>query len=455
MSTEPPKGLLRRPARVFYGWWIVAISLAVETLIQGVYVRGFSLYFIPVQKELGISRAAYSLAEMLGRLGGAAQGPAVGYLIHRLGPRTMMVAGGALSGLGFILLSFTQSYWYFLLIFVGLLSMAYRASYNNASVPAINYWFRRKRSLAISIMYNAQGLGGLAITPMVGLMVVGLGWRESAFISGIVILAVVVPLSLLVRRSPESMGLLPDGAPAQPLPKTEQPRLGEVDPAAPEPFKVHPDASQPAIDADFTPGEAMRTSSYWLLVLAVSIRNSMHIGVLWHLVPLLVWSGVNTTTAALFVAVISFHLLAFTLCVGWMGDRWSKRRICSVSMVTGGLALVVLMRSGGDLALLTLFAILWASSEATLPVTWAMMGDFFGPKAYPILRGWLQPPMQLMAMTTPVWVGWVFDRTDSYSWALVLLAIMLGLAALVYWTLPIPTRPSRTSKPSELLNDTE
>jgi len=383
VSTEPLKGLRKRPARVFYGWWIVAISLAVETLIQGVYVRGFSLYFLPIQKELGISRAAYSLAELFGRLEGAAQGPVVGYLIHRLGSRTMMVGGGALSGLGFILLSFTQSYWYFLLIFVGLISVAYRASYNNASVPVINYWFRRKRSLAISIMYNAQGLGGLAITPIVGLMVVGLGWRETAFISGIAILAVVVPLSLLVRKSPESMGLLPDGAPAPPLPETEQPRRGEVDPAASEPATEHPAAVKPASDADFTPGEAMRTPSYWLLVLAVSIRNSMHIGVLWHLVPMLVWSGVSPTTAALFVAVISFHLLVFTLCVGWMGDRWSKRRICSVSMVTGGLALVVLMRSGGDLALLTLFAILWASSEATLPVNWAMMGCSRGAYAAP------------------------------------------------------------------------
>ena len=226
-------GLFKRPANVFYGWWIVAISLAVDSLIQGTFNRGFSVYFLPLQKDLGISRAAYSLADLLGRLEGAAQAPVVGYLIDRLGSRSMMAAGGVISGLGFILLSFTQSYLYFLLVFVGL-AMASRLGYNIASIPTVTRWFHRKRSLAISIVSTGQGSGGALIIPIVGLMVFNFGWRPTAFISGVVLLAVVVPLSLLIRPSPESMGLMPDGAHAALLRSSARaggPRGDRMDPS--------------------------------------------------------------------------------------------------------------------------------------------------------------------------------------------------------------------------------
>jgi len=72
------------------------------------------------------------------------------------------------------------------------------------------------------------------------------------------------------------------------------------------------------------------------------------------------------------------------------------------------------------------------------------MGDFFGRRSFATLRGWQHLPDQLMSMSTPVWMGWVYDRTNSYYWALVPLFILYGLSAFFYWTLPRPkalTRP--------------
>ena len=53
---------------------------------------------------------------------------------------------------------------------------------------------------------------------------------------------------------------------------------------------------------------------------------------------------------------------------------------------------------------------------------------------------------QLMSMSTPMWMGWVFDRTDSYVWALIPLAIANGVSAFFYWTLPKPKPPARASE---------
>ena len=422
--------------------------LTVNTIRQGVFNKSVSLYFLPIQGELGISRAAYSLAESLARLEGGIQGPLVGYLTDRLGYRIMMVAGGAISGVGLILLSFTHSYLYFLLVFVGLLSVGFRTGYDNAVIPAVNQWFRRKRGLAISIVSISPGLGGMVITPIMGLLVVGLGWRFTVLASGVVVLAVVIPLSLLARRSPESMGLLPDGVPAETPHATLNTGLRQdekVDAGAPGSSPGKRTMRQTSVDTDFTTKEAMGTPSYWLLILAQGVRNAVQSGMQWHLIPLMVWSGISATTAAFFVGLMSFSTLILNPLAGWMGDRWSKQRICAVAMVLGGLGMLVLMSSSGHLWELAIFVVLLAVSETNTPLNWAILGEFFGRKNYATLHGWIQLPNQLMAMSTPVSVGWIFDRTDSYFWALVPLTIMMGVSALLYWTLPEPKIPTRTS----------
>ena len=96
---------------------------------------------------------------------GGIQGPIVGYLTDRYGPGVMLAFGGLASGLGFILLSLTGNYFFFLLVFVGLMSVGFRSGYNNATIAAINNWFRRRRGLAMSFVSMGHGLGG-AIAPL-------------------------------------------------------------------------------------------------------------------------------------------------------------------------------------------------------------------------------------------------------------------------------------------------
>ena len=421
--------------------------------------RGFTIYILPIQNSLGIDRTAISLAETLGRLEGGLHGPVVGYLTDRFGGGALMVAGGLISGLGFILVAFTHSYLYFMLVYVGLISLGVRAGYENASIPAVNQWFRRKRSLAMALVSAGQGLGCAAIPPLLGFMVfsLGWGWRTSAVVSGVAILGIVVPLSFLVRRSPESMGMLPDGArPEAPLSsrpqeygaREEQGRKDTATPQGPGPTTVGTQTGRVLGDADFTTKEALRTRSYWLLVLSVGLRNSVHAGMSFHLAPLMVWSGVSEPTAAIFVGLMCFGILVFNPCVGWMGDRWSKQRISAVAMVSGILAVVMMLYGSGQLWQLAVFIIFLAFSESANPLAWAILGDFFGRRSFATLRGWQHLPDQLMSMLTPLWMGWIFVHTDeSYFWALIPIAVMYGLAAFFYWTIPKPKIPARLSNP--------
>ena len=101
------------------------------------------------------------------------QGPLLGWLNDKFGPRPIMVLGTTTSGLGFILLSLTDNYIFFMLVFVGADVSGFRAGYNNALMPAINQWFRRRRALAMAVAGMGSPVGGLFIAPAVGLLVGG------------------------------------------------------------------------------------------------------------------------------------------------------------------------------------------------------------------------------------------------------------------------------------------
>jgi MFS family permease len=400
---------------LFYGWWIVIIGCIQDAVKGGTYNTGLTLYFLPILTELGLSRASMSLPFSLAKLESALEGPLVGYLIDRFDPRVMMVVGTVLAGLGFILLSFTHSYVLFLLVFMGPLSIGFQAGFNHASMAAVNHWFLKRRGLAMSIVQTGQAIGGVLIFPLVALAVLKLSWRHAALLSGSVVL-LLIPLVLLVRRSPESMGLLPDGesrAPHPPLPTAVRPviRIREAE--------------------EFTAREAIRTPAFWLLAAFHGLRNIPYAGVTVHLVPLLVWKGLDQPTAAFFVGLMAFCTVIVRPLTGWLGDRWSKQKIGMMGVLLGGLGIALLTYSDGALWHILFFAILFSFSDAINSVTWALVGDFFGRKQFATIRGWIGMIQSFASMPAAVLTGWIFDQTQSYTYALLPFTVIYGLAALV------------------------
>ena len=444
MIATQAKRLFLLPQKVFYGWWIVSISAGADALKHGTFNRGFTFYVNPLSKELGVGVAIVSLAEMLGRLEGGLQGPLMGWLNDKFGPRFIMVLGGGTSGLGFILLGLTSNYVYFLLVFIGLLSLGFRAGYNNALMPAINQWFRRHRALAMAVAGMGSPLGGILIAPLMGLLVYEIGWRNAAFISGTAILAVVLPLAFLVYRSPEEKGLLPDGVKPSGVPQAPS---TNVSAQATQSGAFRPSPGEP----DFTAREAMKTPAFWLLVWAVGLRNTVHSGMQFLLAPIIIWflmgSGrledESVRLAALLVGLLSLSSLVMNPIVGWLGDSWSKQRLSSVAMLGGALSVVMLLNHSGTLWQAALFVVLLAVSETANPLAWAIMGDFFGRRSYATLRGWQHLPDQMMSMSTPVWMGFIYDSTGSYYWALVPLAAIYTMASVSYLVIPRPKPPVR------------
>lgn len=425
MQQQSPQAVRSQPQRrIFYGWWIVLIGCLQDAVKGGTFNMGFSLYFLPVLNDLNLSRAATSLPFSLAKFESALVGPLIGYLIDRFEIRVMLVLGTVLAGLGFVLLAYTYTYFTFVLVFTVFLALGFQAGFNHASMTAVNYWFRAKRGLAISILQTGQAIGGVVLLPLVALAVLHLGWRSAAILSGVLVF-LTLPLVLLIRRSPESMGLLPDGeAPADPRRPGVRARARYLSEDVPE----------------LTAKEALKTSSFWLLAGFHSLRNIPYGGVTVHLVPLLVWKGLDEPTAAFFLGLLSASTVVVRPLTGWLGDRWSKQKIGATGVLLGGLGLAVLLCSNGALWHLVVFAVLFSFADGINSVTWALVGDCFGRQHFATIRGWIGMIQSFATMPAAVFTGWVYDRTQSYTAALIPFVCLYGLAALVLWRVSQPTR---------------
>ena len=79
---------------------MVGLVSALRVLGGGLHNYGFTVFFLPISTDLGLNRAETSLAFSLARAQGAIEGPFVGYLIDRFGPRADDLDRGALNRLG-------------------------------------------------------------------------------------------------------------------------------------------------------------------------------------------------------------------------------------------------------------------------------------------------------------------------------------------------------------------
>ena len=205
--------------RIFYGWWIVILGSLISAIGPGILYYGFTVFFLPLKRDFGASSAAIALLYGAARLEGGIEGPIVGHLIDKLGPRVMIFAGASMAGVGLILLATTHSFWSFFFIYIFIVSLGYNAGFWHPLITAANSWFIRHRGVGFSCISAAGGLGGMVMAPLLSYVILNFGWRAGAISAGLIILMVVLPASLPIHRSPEVMGLHPDG---------EAPRKTEV-----------------------------------------------------------------------------------------------------------------------------------------------------------------------------------------------------------------------------------
>lgn len=407
----------------FYGWNIVGASALMNGLGGSVHWQGFTVLFIPISQSLGLSNAQTAMPFALSRAENGLMGPITGWLLDRYGVRRLMLIGTIFTGVGYILLAQTSTFWAFVFVYLFVVSVGSSTSFMQASTTAINTWFARRRGIAMSINSAAFRLGGAFMVPLLSVAVLRWGWETAALWVGIGMLALIAPLSILFKRSPESIGLGPDG---DPLPKQVSGSDAESN-----------SAEITATDDDWTAKDAIRTRAFWVLALGTVLRMSVHGTIFVHFVPILVWKGETQQTAANLIGLVALISVPLILYFGWLSDRLGRQKLLAGCYLSAASSLLLLNVVDGTWPIL-LAMILFTGTEIGSGLNWALVGDLFGRRRFATIRGLLSPIYNVALFSMPILAGWVKDETGSYELVLIAGGVIMIAAALTFLTIRKP-----------------
>ena len=417
----------RRTPRIFYGWWIVGGAFTLQMLVGSLMIHSFTAYFPLLQAQFGWSRSLLSGAFALSRAESGLLGPLQGWLIDKFGPRVMVRVGMVVFGLGFIMFSNMDSPLDYYVSFALMALGSSVGGFLTVATTVVN-WFERRRGVAMGIAMSGFGIGGLLV-PAIAWSLTELGWRQTAFISGLVIIALGLPIGQLFRQRPEQYGWLPDGA----RPAATGAAAGGTGAAG---------RSAAAVPVDgFTAAEAMRTPAFWLLSVGHSMALLTVGAVSLHLVPHIIDTvGMSIPAASGAVAVMTVFNIVGQLGGGFLGDRFSKRMLAALAMLLHCVALLILAFATSVLPVYA-FAVLHGTAWGVRgPMMTTIRADYFGRASFATIMGFSSLIVMLGMTSGPLFAGFMADVFDGYRVPFVVIAALTGIGSF-FFAIAAPPRP--------------
>src|SRR3954470_9231682 len=178
-------------------------------------------------------------------------------------------------------------------------------------------WFVRRRGLAISIAFSGAGVGAIVLLPWLQAIIGRDGWRASCTVTGLLVVLVIGPLAMLVRRRPEDIGLMLDGG-SDPPSVSGTPRLANI---------VNSDWAA----IEWTLARATRTGRFWWIVLAYFCALFAWYAVQVHQTKYLTEAGFTPLVAAWSLGIVSIVAIPGQIGLGALSDRVGREWVWSVA----------------------------------------------------------------------------------------------------------------------------
>ena len=406
----------KRP--IFYGWWIVA-ALFVIGMVAPLGRANMSAFLPFVMSELGWARETIGLAQSLGMWIYAPFVLLSGALIDRIGSRKTFLVGGALTVLGWVLLSTAQSPWQLYLYYGVLLALAVAMTHYVPLLATTRKWFRKRAGVAVGITASAWAVGHAIFLPVMTGLAGSHGWRYTSWVLGICFGALIIICALFViRDTPESMGLRPDGD-GTPL-SVDDTEAGEV---------------------SWNIKSALKTSQFLLLFTAYSIYNIGLNGLVCHVVAWGVDLGSPEATAGIFATAFAVPMVIGTIAGGWLGDKYGKTRVMPIGLALGTAAMLygwLGVNSQAGLIALAIGVGIGTGLQVSLYVP--LLGDLFGRARVGSLWGILCFGFGLVGGWGPLLWAMLRESTGHYNGAALMSAVCYAIGAVVL----LFVRPMRT-----------
>ena len=395
---------------IYPGWWVLGACCFLALFPGAIFSYGFPVFYIPIREDLMLTDTQVSLIFALSRGEAGIGGPLVGWMVDKFDSRPIVLVFGLMAGVGVIILSGVDGYWIFVLVYVGVVSVGNNSGFGQTFLAVMNRWFVRRRAVGMTIVITAYTAGGAMLIPVLSRGIEALGWRDVMLYTGIFVVVVVIPFALFIRRSPESMGI----------------DLAEVGEAVEQ--STTSTSSAQASGRDFTVAEALRTPTYWFILVASALRISVTSGVLVHAIPIMVWKGTSAQTGADVLSLLFFVSIPARLLIGMSGMKLPGQGVLGVGMAVGGVSLLGLNLVTGTWIIFPFIAGM-AVLEGASVLNWVLVGNIFGRRSFATLTGIISVFYSAGMMLSPLFLGWMVDRTGGYTESQLILTVLYGVSA--------------------------
>jgi sugar phosphate permease len=281
--------------------------------------------------------------------------------------------------------------------------------------------------MAISIASAGVSLGGVVMAPLVAMWVDAYGWRTSWVLLGVVVWLLVLPSSLIMRKSPEDFGLRPDGM--------------TVEQAA-----AHSAAKKRASavsEVQWTRPEAVRTRTIWFVIIAYGTANVGLGALMLHMIPFLTDNGFSRGTAAFLFSIQAWSALLSKPLWGMLMDRFHARFLSAVGFVIAAVSIVALLlaaRAGSELMVMAVLTVYGLGIGGTVPLQETVWASYFGRMHLGEIRSVAMPFSIIFSAGGPLLAGFLYDHTGNYVAAFSTFAAF-SVVGLVFILLARPPGP--------------
>ncbi|GEM47098.1 MFS transporter [Deinococcus cellulosilyticus] len=395
-------------SKLFYGWIVVLVTALVALYAAGARSSP-GVFLLPMQDDLGWSKATLSFAVSIGLVMLGLGGPISGWLIDRYGPRRITLIGLLLTAVSFAVSSLTKTVWQLDLFwgFFSGLGTGLIGSVLGATVAA--RWFFARRGLVTGIFGASMSAGQLIFVPLLSVLVAQVGWRDSSLIIGGLAVVMLLPTLFFMKDEPQDVGVVPLGAnPGQEVPRNR------------------PDAT--------VMGRAIRSLDFWLLCATFFVCGATSNGIIGtHFIAHQHDHGVNAGVAAGYLALMGAFNFVGTIASGWLTDRFDPRKLLCLYYIFRGASLFLLPYVDSTFGI-AVFAVLFGLDYiATVPPTTALVADRFGRANVGTVYGWVFCAHQVGAALAAWGGGMARDALGSYALAFIIagaIALLGGLLSL-------------------------
>ena len=276
-------------------------------------------------------------------------------------------------------------------------------------MACVTGWFDTHRSLAVSLVSAGMGMAPMTMAPLAAWLVEHHDWRTSMQIVALIVAAIMIPVSLLVRRPPAL-----DNAPSM---SSGGPTQGEM-----------------------SLGQALRSPQFIILLATNFFCCATHSGPIIHTVSYAVSCGIPLIAAVTIYSVEGLAGLGGRIAFGLLGDRFGAKRVLVLGLLAqafGALGYVFVRELAAFYTVAALFGFIYAG---TMPLYASLARENFPLRMMGTVIGGTAMAGSLGMATGPLAGGLIYDTFASYAWLYIGSWIMGIGAFLIMMTFrPVPT----------------